>query len=147
MISGVLLDTHTWVWLQNGQLDMHGELEQVLQNALDKNALFTCSISMLEIANAVHRGRMTFDRSLPEWFETSQRNPGVRLIDITPEIALDTMKLPATFHGDPGDRLITATARIENLILLTHDRDLLRFGKQGLMRTMKVNKKRGLRAV
>jgi len=144
MISGVLLDTHTWVWLQNDQLDLRGDIKQVLQSALDNDVLFACSISMLEIANAIRRGRMSFDRGLPEWFATSQQNPGVRLLDITPEIALDTMKLPANFHGDPGDRLITATARVEDLTLLTHDRDLLRFSKQGLMRTIKVSKKKEL---
>jgi PIN domain nuclease of toxin-antitoxin system len=146
MISGVLLDTHSWVWLQNDQLDMRGAVRQTLQDALDRDALFACSISMLEIANAARRGRMSFDRSLADWFKISQRNPGVRLIDISPEIALDTMKLPSAFHGDPGDRIIAATARVNGLTLCTHDRDLLRFGKQGLMRTLKVNKKRELHA-
>jgi PIN domain nuclease of toxin-antitoxin system len=89
---------------------------------------------------------MSFDRSLADWFKISQRSPGVRLIDISPEIALDTMKLPLSFHGDPGDRIIAATARVNGLTLCTHDRDLLRFGKQGLMRTLKVNKKRELHA-
>lgn len=146
MIPGILLDTHTWLWLQNGQLDMRGVVRRTLQDALEQDALFACSISMLEIANAARKGRMSFDRSLSDWFKISQRSPGVRLIDISPEIALDTMKLPSTFHGDPCDRIVAATARVNGLTLCTHDRDLLRFGRQGLMRVLKVDKKKELRA-
>jgi PIN domain nuclease of toxin-antitoxin system len=97
---------------------------------------------MLEIANIVRKGRVSLDMSLANWFDSTLRKPGVRLLDTTPAIAIETMNLPSTFHGDPGDRLIAATARVENLNLLTHDRDLLRFGKQGLMRVLKVNKKK-----
>jgi PIN domain nuclease of toxin-antitoxin system len=34
-------------------------------------------------------------------------------------IAIDD--IPASFHGDPVDRMIVATARVHNLLLATHD--------------------------
>jgi len=33
--------------------------------------------------------------------------------------------LPETFHADPVDRVLTATARIHNLTLVTADRKIL----------------------
>ena len=40
------------------------------------------------------------------------------------EVVIALAGLPATFHGDPADRLIVATARAHRLPLATHDRAL-----------------------
>ena len=40
-------------------------------------------------------------------------------LDLDVVLALD--ELPASFHGDPADRLIAATARAHALPLATHD--------------------------
>ena len=34
----------------------------------------------------------------------------------------EAYSLPETFHADPADRIITATARLKNYTLLTADR-------------------------
>jgi PIN domain nuclease of toxin-antitoxin system len=39
--------------------------------------------------------------------------------------ALESSYLPGTFHRDPADQIIVATARVHNLILLTSDRKIL----------------------
>jgi len=141
MSSGILLDTHVWLWLQNDELKSNTSLLETISDALAVDALFVCSISMLEIANGAKRGRIDLLGVSPDtWFNLALRSPGVRVLEITPEVALQTMKLPPAFHGDPGDRLIASTAIVEDLTLLTHDKTLLRFGKNGLMRVLKVDK-------
>ncbi len=40
---------------------------------------------------------------------------------ITPAVAGEVAALPSTFHGDPADRLIVATARVMGATLLTVD--------------------------
>jgi PIN domain nuclease of toxin-antitoxin system len=57
--------------------------------------------------------------------------PGLHLAPITGEIACSCAELPPSFHGDPADRLIAATARCEGLTLLTHDRRLLELADTG----------------
>ncbi|WP_321495659.1 PIN domain-containing protein [uncultured Desulfobacter sp.] len=37
----------------------------------------------------------------------------------------EAYSLPENFHPDPADRIITATARLKNYILLTADRKIL----------------------
>jgi len=37
----------------------------------------------------------------------------------------EAYSLPGSFHADPADRILTATARLEDLVLLTTDRKLL----------------------
>ena len=47
-----------------------------------------------------------------------------RMISVLPlsvEVVLALDALPASFHGDPADRLIVATARAHALPLATHD--------------------------
>lgn len=44
---------------------------------------------------------------------------------ITLRIAAEAYRLPGEFHLDPADRLLVATARIENWTLLTADRRIL----------------------
>jgi PIN domain nuclease of toxin-antitoxin system len=53
------------------------------------------------------------------------------VVPLTPEIALESTRLPAPFHGDPADRIIAATARRFSARLLTKDRKLLAYGRQG----------------
>jgi PIN domain nuclease of toxin-antitoxin system len=138
----LLLDTHVWVWLANGLLQPNAALVEQLDRAAANDALFLSSISLYEVANAVRRGRIDLVRSLEEWFATNLARPGVRVIAVTPEIAVETTRLPTAFHGDPGDRLIAATARLEELTLVTHDKALLRFGKQGHLPMLKARRKR-----
>jgi PIN domain nuclease of toxin-antitoxin system len=46
--------------------------------------------------------------------------------------------LPGEFHGDPADRIIVATARINNLILLTRDRKILQYRSKGYINCLEV---------
>jgi PIN domain nuclease of toxin-antitoxin system len=55
--------------------------------------------------------------------------PGLELVPLTPEIALDSSRLPAVFHGDPADRIIVATARSMAARLLTRDQRLAEYGR------------------
>ena len=48
----------------------------------------------------------------------------VRTIPISPSIAATAVELPASFPGDPADRLIYATAIEKGLRLVTKDRRL-----------------------
>jgi PIN domain nuclease of toxin-antitoxin system len=115
---------------------------QRIRQATSEGHLSLCSFSMTEIAHKVARKRLTLGEPTLSWFRASLRRPGPRLLDITPEIAALTAQLPETFQGDPGDRILAATAIVEDLTICTHDDLLLRFGKQGLFRVMKVSQKK-----
>jgi len=57
--------------------------------------------------------------------------PGLALAPITPEIALESSRLPGPFHGDPVDRIIVATARRMGAQLMTRDQKLIQYGRKG----------------
>lgn len=135
---GVLLDTHTWIWLEAGTLDARQEVLQTIRQAASARSLFVSSFSLNEIAYAVTRKRLDLGQPVLSWFQAALRYPGPQLLDITPRAAAATMQLPAKFQGDPGDRILAATAMVHNLTLCTHDDLLLHFGKQGLFSALKV---------
>jgi PIN domain nuclease of toxin-antitoxin system len=53
--------------------------------------------------------------------------PGVRLLPLTPEIAAASTQLPGTFHKDPADQMIVATAIVQGLPLLTMDAKIIAY--------------------
>ena len=57
---------------------------------------------------------------------------------MSPEIAIESSFLPGEFHGDPADRIIVATARINDLILLTRDKKILNYGEQSYVNCFKI---------
>ncbi len=136
---GLLLDTHTWIWLRAGTLSAEAEVMQSIQEAASQENWFVCSFSFFEIAHAVQRKRLTLDLPLQDWLLRSSAQGMPRVLEITPAVAAATASLPSDFHGDPGDRLLVTTSKVYDLTICTHDKVLHRFAKQGAFRCLKVN--------
>lgn len=136
--GGVLLDTHAWLWLATGDERLPVSVRRMLEKFERAGKLYIASISLLEIANMFRRNRIQLPLGLRDWLERALSEANIGLLPITPEIAAETAVLPESFHGDPADRLIAATARVENLTLCTHDKDLSRHAKAGLFRVLNV---------
>jgi PIN domain nuclease of toxin-antitoxin system len=69
----------------------------------------------------VQLGRLQLDDGLDEWLRIAASSATVAVIPISPAVVTETNRLPTTFHQDPADRLIVATARARGLPLATHD--------------------------
>jgi len=53
--------------------------------------------------------------------------PGVQILALTPEVAIESTHLPLPFHRDPADQIIVATARLHRCPLVTSDEKILRY--------------------
>ncbi len=60
------------------------------------------------------------------WIETAAG--AVNILDVSPAIARELLGFPRSFHRDPADRLLVATARALDLPVLTYDRAVRRSG-------------------
>ena len=134
--AGLLLDTHTWLWLATGDDQLPVPIRRAIERYEAKGQLFVAAVSRLELATIWRRGRVILPLPLEEWLARALAEAGIGLVAISPRIAAETARLPEGFHGDPADRLIVATARIENLTLCTHDKEVLRHAKRGLFRAL-----------
>ncbi len=92
-----------------------------------------CSISLWETAKAVEYGRLTLPLPVAEWLASALTYPGGRLIELTPEIAFESTRLPGAFHKDPADQMIVATARVLKSRLATIDSEILKYPHVDLM--------------
>jgi len=127
----LLLDTHYWIWLQAGAADeISGKARKAIKGAASRGQLLLSVISVWELGMLEAKGRLRLQRPCEEWVKEALATPGLELLPLTPEIALDSSRLPAPFPGDPADRIIVATARRMAARLLTRDQQLLEYGRQ-----------------
>jgi PIN domain nuclease of toxin-antitoxin system len=122
----ILLDTHVWVWWVHEDPRLPSRAKQALQEHEDEG-LGVSVISCWEIANLVERNRIRLSVSLAEWIKEALQYPGIRLLDLTPDIAIESTQLPGEFHRDPADRILVATARLHGCPLMTADEPILRY--------------------
>ena len=84
-------------------------------------------ISCWEVAKLVEYGRLTLPCPVVEWLDQALAYPGIRLLELTPRIIVESTQLPGTFHRDPADQLIVATARVCHCPLVTVDTKILAY--------------------
>lgn len=73
------------------------------------------------MAKLVELGRLQLTLPVEEWLAEALQYPGIQLFDLTPRLAVESTQLPGTFHRDPADQIIVATARVHGIALLTAD--------------------------
>jgi len=137
--EGILIDTHIWVWLMEGNPVLKGSKALTLiEKAVESGLLNVSVISVWEIGMLESKSRITFNIPCMEWIDKALSLPGLHLVPLSPEIAIESTRLPHHFHGDPADRIITATARVNNITLITKDKKILEYGKSGFLKVIKL---------
>lgn len=134
-MSKVLLDTHSWIWLMNGESRIQkSAVLKTIELASKKSELYISSISLWEVGMLEAKGRIRFQQPCLSWVKKALETTGLGVADISPETAIEASRLPQDFHGDPADRIIVATARTMNLLLVTEDKKILAYAKAGLVK-------------
>jgi len=122
----ILLDTHTWIWSHSATKLLSSNVKKLIKKTqTDQRAI--ASISIWEFAMMVTKGRINVKIDPKRWLNNAIDNSGLQVIELTPEIAMESCNLPGDFHKDPADRIIVATARTHNLTLLTKDRKIIEY--------------------
>ena len=128
-----LLDTHILLHWISASVPLLDEHRAVIESASGEEPLWVSDITLWEIATLESLGRIELDLPLRDWLERATAPPLVRRAHITPTVAAEVAALPDSFHRDPADRIIVATARVVGATLLTRD-DRIR--KSGLARVV-----------
>ncbi len=121
----LLLDTCCVIWA----ISQPNELSDIAAKLLttEDSEVHVSAISVAEIACAVDRNRIVIDRHWKKWFRHYIDLNGWSVADITLDIMEEAYSLPDTFHADPADRIITATARLSGATILTADKKILNY--------------------
>lgn len=122
----ILLDTHVWIWWVHADAHLTAEARMLIQQH-EGDELGVSAISCWEVARLVERKRLILPVSVSEWMDQALGYPGVRLLPLTPEIAIESTQLPGDFHRDPADQILVATARVHGVAILTADQLILEY--------------------
>jgi PIN domain nuclease of toxin-antitoxin system len=120
-----LLDTHVWLWSHEADAKFGPKAQGILTSSEDERLV--SAISTFEIARLIRKGRLILQQSFASWSAQSLHDLVATTIDVTHEIAWEAYNLPGSFHKDPADRLLIATARLHDLTLLTADDSILSY--------------------
>ncbi|MBI2604931.1 MAG: type II toxin-antitoxin system VapC family toxin [Deltaproteobacteria bacterium] len=115
----VVLDTHVFLWLVNGD-----ELPKGMTSLRSgKDELLISSISAWELFMLVKRDFILLDRAANEWIDTALHDFGIKCADITAPIAFQAANLEWD-HRDPADRFIVSTAIESEASVATRDKKI-----------------------
>ena len=120
----IVLDTHALVWWAVGDRRLSARALRAIRGAAKGGAVFASAISVMEIATAVRRGRITLSVPFGQWLADLRALPELRFEPVTAEIAALAGSFDGAMHGDPADRIIAATARALRARLVTADERL-----------------------
>lgn len=122
----IVLDTHIWIWWVDGSSQLTAQQESWIRQ-YEPQGLGISVISCWEVAKLVEYNRLVLQGSINDWITQALAYPGIRLLELTPGIAVESTQLPGSFHRDPADQIIVATARVWNCPMLTADSKILSY--------------------
>ena len=118
-----LLDTHVILWLaSNSPLLSETVKRAILDN---NNEKYVSIVSAWEVAIKLGTQKLQLDGGLAEFFRMIDEN-GFLLLGIEREYVQSVQSLPF-FHKDPFDRLLIATANVENVTLISIDDNIQKY--------------------
>jgi PIN domain nuclease of toxin-antitoxin system len=125
----ILLDTHVLIWLVNGDSAISQMFRKEVDLVSQKSSILISPITIWEIGMLVEKGRIELEMDCHEWVERILALPGIQLAPLSPRIAIQSTRLPGNLHADPADRILIATAHIEDAVLITADKKILAYGQ------------------
>jgi len=129
--GSLLLGTHVWIWfmLANPELAISGG--NVINRAVASGRLRVAAMWIWEAVLLASRGRVAPGRLLAQWITEAVSARGLSIEPLRAHVAIEASSLPETFHCDPANRLIVATARVSDAALMTRDQLILDYAARG----------------
>jgi PIN domain nuclease of toxin-antitoxin system len=119
----ILLDTHVVIWLAQDYKRISPTAQSKIEEARRKDrGLAISDITLIEIARLGSYGRINLIPDAETVLTLVERR--FIVLPITANIALQAYELPANYPKDPVDRIIGATALVEDIPLITADREI-----------------------
>jgi PIN domain nuclease of toxin-antitoxin system len=115
-----------WLWWLLGSTRLPSLERSALDRLASRGALRLAAVSLWEAQMLHAKGRLLLDRAFDVWIREAAAAGVVEVVPLDVEVVIALGELPGSFHGDPADRLIVATARAHRLPLATHDRAIRR---------------------
>lgn len=130
-----LLDTCAIIFISRGE-PMRAGIADTLAEASNEGRVRISPISAWEIGMATAKGRLKLPYAPFDFFQRFVNLMSAELSPLSAEIMVESSYLPGSPHKDPTDRILMASARKQDMILVTRDQPILDYGKAGHLRTL-----------
>jgi len=122
-VSVYVTDTHPLVWYATNK---HGKLSKKVLSAFnaasrEEALIYVPSFVFWEIAMLLKIRRISLQEDYGDWAEHLVAQPGFDLAPFSVEVTTEAYSYP---FSDPFDGVITATAKVMDLALITRDQDI-----------------------
>ncbi|HEX3675505.1 MAG TPA: PIN domain-containing protein [Rhizomicrobium sp.] len=130
----ILLDTCAAMWIVDNLPMKASALEALNESGRKSEPIFVSPITGWEVGLLAMKGKFRSQYAPQRWLEILLSRPLVRLAEMPPHVLLQSCFLPGSPPREPSDRIVAATAREYGLTVMTRDRELIEFAKQGHLR-------------
>lgn len=121
----VLLDTHSWYWYIEGDVQLSTTAQKIIQDA--SNEVFFSPASYWEMAIKISIGKWQLNRPYDDFIDLALNKYGFQILPILPSHTARVIGLPF-HHKDPFDRLLVAQALVDGLPIVSNDGALEAYG-------------------
>lgn len=121
----LLLDTHALIWFAENDAKLSAGARKALSD--EAGQLFCSVASIWEMAIKVSLGKLKLGARLDSTFHRRLEDNGFTVLPIEYAHATQVLNLP-WHHRDPFDRLLAAQALVEELSIVSHDKQLEAYG-------------------
>jgi len=118
-----LLDTHTLLWYFDDSDRLPDSIAAEIENADTQK--FVSVASLWEFAIKHSTGKLHFDGGISAFWKMTTVNK-FRILQINEPYLIKLSSLPF-LHRDPFDRLLVATAMVEDMTILTADESIRQY--------------------
>ena len=122
--DSMILDTCALLWLASGSKRLS---RSALKEINAASAVYVSVISGFEIALKVGAGKLELSHPVREWFKQVAEHHGLTILPLDLDVCITAAKLPP-IHDDPFDRFIIATAKLNDLSVVTVDEQFEKYG-------------------
>ena len=120
----LLLDTHCWLWAISAPEKLNAKMRKRIENS--NTDVFLSSASLWEAAIKQKLGKIKLPFALDDYAAHQAQEERFLELPIAFRHAGKVAELPQ-HHRDPFDRMLVAQAICEDLILVTADRQVMRY--------------------
>jgi PIN domain nuclease of toxin-antitoxin system len=118
----IVLDTHVWLWWTAAPQKLSRAATRAIERA---DRIGVSTMSVFELVELVERRRIKLDSPAGAWVRDALARERVEPVPVTPDIAVEAARL--RFVGDPVDRIVYASARVQEAQLVTRDQRMREF--------------------